>query len=77
MRHVAKPVPTYLPMVFNKTLDADGYMKFAAGSAAKVLVDSEDTRGKENPVLPLVLYKSSLHPCGPNNNTLHLFYSVI
>ena len=47
---VAKPVPTYLPMVFNKTLDADGYMKFAAGSAAKVLVDSEDTRGKENPV---------------------------
>ncbi len=57
---VAKPVPTYLPMVFNKTLDADGYMKFAAGSAAKVLVDSEDTRGKENPVYSPLSYYMAL-----------------
>ena len=47
-------------MVFNKTLDADGYMKFAAGSAAKVLVDSEDKRGKENPVLPLICINERL-----------------
>ena len=57
---VAKPVPTYLPMVINKTLDADGYMKFAAGSAAKVLVDSEDKRGKENPVYSPLSYYMAL-----------------
>ena len=48
---VAKPVPTYLPAV---------YLKFAAGSAAKVLVDSEDTRGKENPVYSPLSYYMAL-----------------
>ena len=57
---VAKPVPTYLPMVINKTLDADGYLKFAADSAEKVLVDSEDTRGKENPVYSPLSYYMAL-----------------
>ena len=56
---VAAPVPTYIPKVFNN-LDADGYLKFAAGSAAKVLVDSEDTRGKENPVYSPLSYYMAL-----------------
>ena len=56
---VAKPVPTYLPAVFDK-IDADGYLKFAADSAEKVLVDSEDTRGKENPVYSPLSYYMAL-----------------
>ena len=56
---VAKPVPTYLPVVFDK-IDADGYLKFAADSAEKVLVDSEDTRGKENPVYSPLSYYMAL-----------------
>ncbi len=56
---VAKPVPTYLPVVFNN-IDADGYLKFASESAEKVLVDSEDTRGKENPVYSPLSYYMAL-----------------
>ena len=44
----------------DKAIDAEGYMKFAAGSAKNVLVDTKDSNGKENPVYSPLSYYMAL-----------------